>query len=97
MKRSRCVLLSCSFVALLLAPAMWAQGVQATLRGRVFDKSGAAVPNVQIEVKNTGTNVAVNTTSDSAGLYTAPYLNPGDYTITATASGFKTFIPVQLI
>jgi len=97
MKRSRCVLLSCSFVSLLLAPAMWAQGVQATLRGRVFDKSGAAVPNVQIEVKNTGTNVAVNTTSDSAGLYTAPYLNPGDYTITATASGFKTFIRNNLV
>jgi hypothetical protein len=97
MNSSRLVFISCCLVSLFLAPASWAQGVQATLRGRVFDKSGAAVPNVQIEVKNTGTNVAVNTTSDSAGLYNAPYLTPGSYSITATASGFKTFVRNNLV
>jgi hypothetical protein len=97
MNRSRSALISCCFLSLLLAPALRAQSVQATLRGRVMDNSGAVVPNAAIEVKNTGTNVVVNTHSDSAGLYTAPFLNPGSYSVTATVQGFKTFIRNNLV
>jgi hypothetical protein len=71
--------------------------VQATLRGRVTDGSGAAVPKANIEVKNAATNVAVNTLSDSAGLYTIPFLNPGSYSVTANAAGFKTFQRENLV
>ncbi len=81
----------CMFSLSFSAP-LCAQGVQGTLRGLVTDSSGAAVPNAGIEIKNTSTNVAVNTVSDSAGLYAAPYLNPGMYTVTAKANGFKTLI-----
>ncbi|HEY3840909.1 MAG TPA: carboxypeptidase-like regulatory domain-containing protein, partial [Bryobacteraceae bacterium] len=71
--------------------------MQATLRGKVADASGAAVPKVEVEVKNTATNVVVKTISDSSGLYVTPYLNPGTYTIIATAPGFKTFQRDNLI
>ena len=47
--------------ALLIPGELWAQGVQATLRGRVADSSGAAMSTVKIEVKNMGTNAAVST------------------------------------
>jgi protocatechuate 3,4-dioxygenase beta subunit len=75
-------------VCLLLPAAAWSQGVQATLKGRVTDTSGAVVPNVKIEVKNTGTNLAVNTVTDSAGLYTVPFLTPGSYIVSAEGQHF---------
>ena len=71
---------------------MQAQGVEATLRGRVTDSAGLAVPGVKIEVTNTGTNQVTPTVTDSVGLYTTPFLNPGTYRITAVAAGFKKFL-----
>jgi hypothetical protein len=97
MNRSIAVLSACCFFSLVLSANLFAQGVQATLRGRVADSSGASVPKVEIEVRNTGTNVVVNTVSDSAGLYSAPYLNPGSYIVTAKAPGFKTFLRENLV
>jgi hypothetical protein len=81
---------------LLLPTGAWSQGVQATLKGRVTDTSGAVVPNVKIEVKNTGTNVTVNTVTDSAGLYTVPFLTPGSYLVSAEGSGFKKYVRENL-
>jgi len=83
-------------VCLLLPAAAWSQGVQATLKGRVTDTSGAVVPNVKIEVKNIGTNLAVNTVTDSAGLYTVPFLTPGSYIVSAEGSGFKKYVRENL-
>jgi hypothetical protein len=48
-------------------------------------------------VKNVDTNAVVNTASDSAGLYSIPYLNPGPYILTAKAPGFKTFLRENLV
>jgi len=82
----------------LLVPAgLRAQGVQATLKGRVTDSSGAVVPNAKIEVKNSGTNVVLDTVSDSAGLYAMPFLNPGTYSVSVEASGFKKFVHENLV
>src|SRR5215470_16275699 len=75
-----------------LSIAAWAQGVDATLKGRVSDASGAAVPNVKVAVTNTGTNVVTAAPADSAGLYTAPFLKPGVYSVTVEAPGFKKFL-----
>jgi hypothetical protein len=88
----------CVYLFCLLAPAgLLAQGVEATLKGRVTDSSGAAVPAAKVEVKNTGTNHVTPTVSDSAGQYTAPFLQPGTYSVTATASGFKKFVREGLL
>ena len=82
---------------LLCPPAARTQGVQATLKGRVTDTSGAVVPNAKIEVRNVGTNVAVTTLTDSAGLYAVPFLNPGSYVLSAQAQGFKKVVRENLI
>jgi hypothetical protein len=77
----------------MLAPmAMFGQGVQASLSGRVLDSSGAAVPNVSVQVRNTGTNQLTPVVADGAGIYNAPVLQPGTYTITVEAPGFKKFV-----
>ncbi|SPE38875.1 conserved exported hypothetical protein [Candidatus Sulfopaludibacter sp. SbA6] len=83
--------------SLLLPVGLRAQGVQATLKGRVTDSSGAVVPGAKIAVTNTGTNVAFNTATDSAGLYSVPFLNPGSYSISAEASGFKKLVRQDLV
>ena len=96
MKRIGSVFTIFCLVCLLLPAAAWSQGVQATLKGRVTDTSGAVVPNVKIEVKNIGTNLAVNTVTDSAGLYTVPFLTPGSYIVSAEGSGFKKYVRENL-
>ena len=79
----------CLSSVLLAMGGLYAQGVEATLKGRVGDSSGAAVPAAKLDVKNTGTNRIVSTVSDSAGQYTVPFLQPGTYTLTIEAPGFK--------
>ena len=83
-----CLLLLC----LAIPASMSAQGVQATLTGRVSDASGAAVPGVPVQIKNVETNQVTRETTDSVGLYTAPFLQPGLYSVTVELSGFKKFV-----
>src|ERR1041384_2548048 len=85
-------------LALCLLPAapMAAQSVQATLMGRVLDPSGAGVPNVGVQVRNVETNQVTSTVTNSAGQYTAPYLQPGQYSVTVEAPGFKKLVRDKL-
>lgn len=70
---------------------VYAQSVDATLKGRVTDSSDAAVPGIKVEARNTGTNVASAMVTDSAGQYAIPLLKPGSYALTVEAPGFKRF------
>ena len=90
MGRLSCVL--CVFLCMAVSPGLFGQSVDATLKGRVSDSSGAPVPGVKVEIKNTGTNVAISTVTDSAGQYTVPFLKPGTYSVTVEAPGFKKFV-----
>jgi hypothetical protein len=90
----------CVFVRVLLILAVafltpwetrtYAQVVGATLSGTVTDASGAAVPNAHVSVRNTATGVTREVTVDAAGFYTAPNLQPGNYEVRFSASGFAT-------
>ncbi len=67
-----------------------AQVTGATLTGTVTDPSGAVVTGAQISVKNNATGDTKTSTSDSAGLYTIPNLNPGVYDVKVSSTGFST-------
>jgi len=54
--------------------------------------SGAALPDAAIQVKNVGTGVAQNTTSDSGGRFRVPDLGIGDYEVQAYKNGFQTVV-----
>jgi hypothetical protein len=56
-----------------------------------MDSSGAVAPNVTVEITNPETNQVLRILTDSAGVYTAPFLRPGSYSVTAEAAGFKKF------
>src|SRR5215469_963740 len=90
-KATQFVLLT-SILALsfLIARPLHAQVAGATLSGTITDPQGGAVPNAKIIAKNTGTGLATETNSNTAGAYTIPNLIPGDYQVAVSASGFTT-------
>ena len=73
----------------LLPSTTHAQVAGATLTGNVTDSQGAAVPNAKITALNIATNVSTSTNANAVGAYTIPNLNPGDYQLSAEASGFS--------
>ncbi len=76
---------------LLTVPsALFAQaGAVGKILGTVTDSTGAVIPGAQVTVTNTATGVAFKTRTSSAGDYLAPSLQPGTYSVTATAKGFQ--------
>jgi hypothetical protein len=73
-----------------LAAIVVAQSGVGTITGIVNDASGAAVPNVEVVLKNSATGVVARTQTNAQGVYLAPSLTPGPYTVTFTATGFNT-------
>jgi hypothetical protein len=84
-------------LAILLLPAVLSDQ---QFTGRVTDSTGAAVPTAKVTVLNQATNVASYTTTTGDGDYTVPYLKPGVYRVSITATGFdlatKTDITLQV-
>ena len=85
------MLLRITLAALLLGSFAIAQDSRGRISGRVVDPSGSVVPNVLIAVTNNDTAVKASSITNEAGTYDLPYLTPGMYTLSATASGFKTY------
>jgi hypothetical protein len=74
---------------LLFVSLLSAQGVRATIVGRVTDDTGAVVPGANITVTNVGTNEGRSVTVNDNGEYSILQLAPGQYTLTAEFAGFN--------
>jgi Carboxypeptidase regulatory-like domain/TonB dependent receptor/TonB-dependent Receptor Plug Domain len=85
------VFLAFVFCLFVSAPVR-AQVTGATLSGTVTDASGAVIANAQVSIKNTATGITKDSTTDSAGFYTAPNLPAGPYEVKVTAAGFNTAV-----
>jgi hypothetical protein len=72
----------------LIGETAAAQGTQQFM-GHVADSSGAVIPGATVTIHNEATGIDVVVKATSVGDYTAPYLKPGTYTITAKMGGFK--------
>src|ERR1700732_669212 len=68
------------------------QVVGGAIQGTITDPAGAALPGVKEEMLNLSTQILTTWTSNADGFYTAPNLLPGNYTVTATRSGFATTV-----
>lgn len=75
-------------LACTLSAPLRGQTGQGTITGRVTDEKGNAVQKADVEVINDETKVALTTATNDDGLYNVQSLNPGQYTVTATGSGF---------
>jgi len=79
-----------SLALFLLASALaFGQISTGTISGSVEDPSGAFVPNAQVSVKQLSTGETRTTVTNTNGEFNVPFLQPGQYTVTATAGGFK--------
>ena len=67
----------------------YAQVSGATLSGTITDPSGAAIAGAKISIANKANGAIRDVTTDTAGFYSAPNLQPGQYDVTASASGFS--------
>ena len=72
--------------------SLLAQGDRGAVTGVVVDSSGSAIPDVTLEIVNTGTNTRFDTVSTSTGAYRLVGLPVGVYDLTAKANGFSTYI-----
>jgi hypothetical protein len=87
MKRYLCL----GLVALTVSVCL-AQEFRASISGAVTDATGAAIAGAKITVTEVNTATKVETTSDGAGHYNAPFLLPGDYDVSVKVEGFREFI-----
>jgi len=67
-----------------------AQSTYGTIVGTVTDSTGAAVPAASVAVQDQATGVQQTATTDGSGDYRFVNLDPGTYTITASATNFAT-------
>ena len=74
---------------LLFAPALSAQETTASLRGAVFDPSGARVPSAKVTAIQDETGFTRSGVSDAEGDYLLVLLPIGHYRLEVTAPGFS--------
>ncbi len=96
LKQIRAHLVICILTLFAFASAPSAQESRGTLQGRVTDSSGAAVPGATVDVLNLATGVVTTSTTNEQGSYRAPLLNPGNYRVTVSLSGFSKFVSDQI-
>jgi len=77
-------------LTLLFALTASAQILTGTIQGTVQDANGAVVPGANVVIKNTETNSSRTVVTDEQGFFTAPQLQPGNYSVTVSKQGFAT-------
>jgi len=76
-------------LVLLAATTGFGQSTSGSITGTVKDGVGAPVPDAAVLVTNPATNLTRKATTNSAGVFTAAQLPPGNYTIAVEKTGFK--------
>ena len=93
-------ILACILVlALMVAMPQGARAQGAgsgTITGIVTDPSGSVVPGASVALRNTGTGIERKTETNDAGIYQAPFLQPGQYEVRTAKAGFGTVLHKNL-
>lgn len=63
--------------------------ITGSINGTVADSTGAVVPNASVTVKDEATGSKLNLTTNADGRFTAPFLKPDRFDISATAPGLQ--------
>src|ERR1700733_1106419 len=89
-KRSSFLASAAATLLLLISAYSSAQTDQGAITGVVQDPSGAVIANAQVTATNIGTGLALAAKSNNSGVFVFSPLKIGDYTVSATSSGFQT-------
>jgi hypothetical protein len=96
--RKESTIVSLAIALLLLAPVLlFAQSEKGALVGTITDSNGAAVPNVTVTITDLGNKTTLTFSTNSDGIYSAPFLNPGTYDVLAVAPGFAKAIARNIV
>jgi hypothetical protein len=76
-------------VLIALPATVFGQTFRGGISGTVTDQSGSVVPGAQITAVESATNTTYKTVSSSAGEFAFSNVPLGSYTVSVTASGFK--------
>jgi len=87
--RTTTCVFSATLVVLLFSFALSAQGNFGRIFGTVTDSTGAVLPGAQISIIDKDRGLARSLVSDEVGVYNAPNLIPGTYTVRVELPGFK--------
>ena len=72
-----------------IASTVHAQTTTGSIYGTVTDPGGATIPNCTVTAQNVATKVSQSTVTNGSGDYTFQTVDPGDYQVSTTSSGFK--------
>lgn len=86
---ARLMALVLAFVA-LFGFAAFGQETTGSISGSVLDPSGAAIPNVNIEVTGAALPRALKASTDATGAFMVSSVPAGSYVVTASVTGFST-------
>jgi hypothetical protein len=86
-------------IGILAVSPAWlsAQVSTGTITGEITDQSGAVVRNAQIRITDVGKNITRALFTDSAGVFSAPDLSPGKYSVEVSVTGFQPQSKVGLV
>jgi hypothetical protein len=87
----RCCWGAVVYLLLFLSVSSWlgAQAITSSIQGRVYDTTGAAIPDASVTAVNAETGVSHKASASALGDYQITLLPPGEYTVTAEKSGFR--------
>jgi len=67
------------------------------VNGTVTDSSSAVIPGAHIALRDEATGVVTDAVSSPAGAFTIVLSNPGVYSVTVSAPGFKQFVEKNVV
>ena len=76
---------------------VYSQSSEGRILGTVSDQSGAVIAGAKVTVTSVTRNVTRQLLTTASGEYVAPNLEPGPYTVTAEAPGFKKAVSTPFV
>ena len=97
MRKYHLGLIPTCLVFLLLASSALSQTEKGSIVGTVTDVNGGVVADAIVTVTQLGNKTSQTFTTNSDGVYNAPFLNPGNYEVSATATGFSKTLVTNVV
>ena len=91
-KKDVAVLLIIGLLALSAVPAQAQSPTTGRIEGTVKDQNGAVIAGAVVKAVNRGTDDERAVNTDDTGHYALPLLQPGQYRVSISASGFNTAV-----
>jgi len=82
-------LVACLAVVVSISSLSFGQQLTGTLNGTTMDSTGAVVSNAKVTLTNEASGDVRTTISNGTGYFTITAIQPGTYTASVSAPGFK--------